>query len=65
MLMTLFATVDQKRRKLGDKLLAVATYNEFVLWAQTQLGQQEVAARNSALSRLSASLLNFLNSITT
>ena len=36
--------MDQKRRKLGDKLLAVMTYNEFVLWAQTQLGQQEVAA---------------------
>lgn len=43
-----YATVrhqmDQKRRKLGDKLLAVMTFNEFVLWAQTQLGQQAVAA---------------------
>lgn len=36
--------MEQKRRKLSDKLLAVMTYNEFVLWAQTQLGQQEVAA---------------------
>ena len=36
--------MEQKRRKLNDKLLAVMTYNEFVLWAQTQLGQQEVAA---------------------
>jgi hypothetical protein len=36
--------MDQKRRKLNDKLLAVMTFNEFVLWAQTQLGQQEVAA---------------------
>jgi hypothetical protein len=36
--------MDQKRRRLSDKLLAVMTFNEFVLWAQTQLGQQEVAA---------------------
>jgi hypothetical protein len=32
--------MELKRRKLVDKLLAVMTYNEFVLWAQTQLGQQ-------------------------
>lgn len=37
--------MDQKRRRLSDKLLTVMTFNEFVLWAQTQLGQQlEVAA---------------------
>lgn len=36
--------MDQKRRKLGDKLLTVMTFNEFVLWAQTQLGQQSEAA---------------------
>ena len=36
--------MEQKRRKLGDKVLAVMTFNEFVLWSQTQLGQQEVAA---------------------
>jgi len=36
--------MEQKRRKLSDKLLAVMTFNEFVLWAQTQLGQQEVFA---------------------
>jgi len=34
----------QKRRKLSDKLLTVMTFNEFVLWAQTQLGQQGEAA---------------------
>ncbi len=43
-----YATVrhqmDQKRRKLCDKLLKVMTFNEFVLWAQTQLGQQSEAA---------------------
>jgi hypothetical protein len=32
--------MERKRRKLNDKLLAVMTFNEFVLWAQTQLGQQ-------------------------
>lgn len=32
--------MDQKRRRLSDKLLTVMTFNEFVLWAQTQLGQQ-------------------------
>lgn len=32
--------MEQKRRKLNDKLLAVMTFNEFVLFAQTQLGQQ-------------------------
>jgi hypothetical protein len=36
--------MEQKRRKLGDKLLAVMTFTEFVLWAQTQLGDQGVAA---------------------
>jgi hypothetical protein len=36
--------MDQKRRKLTDKLLAVMTFNEFVLWAQTQLGQQAMEA---------------------
>jgi hypothetical protein len=36
--------MEQKRRKLNDKLLAVMTFNEFVLWAQTQLGQQAVTA---------------------
>lgn len=36
--------MDQKRRKLSDKLLSVMTFNEFVLWAQTQLGQQGEAA---------------------
>jgi len=36
--------MEQKRRKLSEKLLKVMTYNEFVLWAQTQLGQQDVAA---------------------
>lgn len=36
--------MEQKRRKLTDKLLAVMTFNKFVLWSQTQLGQQEVAA---------------------
>lgn len=32
--------MEQKRRKLHEKLLSVMTFNEFVLWAQTQLGQQ-------------------------
>jgi hypothetical protein len=32
--------MEQKRRKLSDKLLSVMTFNEFVLFAQTQLGQQ-------------------------
>lgn len=32
--------MEQKRRKLVDKLLAVMTFNEFVLFAQTQLGAQ-------------------------
>lgn len=32
--------MEQKRRKLADKLLAVMTFNEFVLFAQTQLGAQ-------------------------
>lgn len=32
--------MEQKRRKLSNKLLAVMTFNEFVLFAQTQLGQQ-------------------------
>jgi hypothetical protein len=32
--------MDQKRRRLSEKLLTVMTFNEFVLWAQTQLGQQ-------------------------
>jgi hypothetical protein len=36
--------MEQKRRKLSDKLLAVMTFSEFVLFAQTQLGCQEVAA---------------------
>jgi hypothetical protein len=36
--------MEQKRRKLTDKLLAVMTFNEFVLFAQTQLGQQMVGA---------------------
>jgi hypothetical protein len=36
--------MDQKRRRLTDKLLAVMTFNEFVLFAQTQLGQQEALA---------------------
>jgi hypothetical protein len=36
--------MEQKRRKLTDKLLAVMTFNEFVLFAQTQLGQQMVVA---------------------
>lgn len=36
--------MEQKRRKLSEKLLAVMTFNEFVLWAQTQLGQQGRAA---------------------
>jgi hypothetical protein len=36
--------MDQKRRKLTDKLLAVMTFNEFVLGAQTQLGQQAMEA---------------------
>jgi hypothetical protein len=36
--------MDQKRRRLTEKVLAVMTFNEFVLFAQTQLGQQEVAA---------------------
>lgn len=37
--------MEQKRRKLTDKLLAVMTFNEFVLFAQTQLGNQgELAA---------------------
>ena len=36
--------MEQKRRRLGDKLLKVMTFNEFVLWAQTQLGQQERVA---------------------
>lgn len=43
-----FATVkhqmEQKKRKLSEKLLSVMTFNEFVLWAQTQLGQQERTA---------------------
>lgn len=37
--------MEQKRRKLTDKLLAVMTFNEFVLFAQTQLGNQ---GRNAA-----------------
>ena len=41
---TVLHQMEQKRRKLTDKVLAVMTFNEFVLWAQTQLGQQEVAA---------------------
>lgn len=36
--------MEQKRRKLSDKLLAVMTFSEFVLFAQTQLGQQMVVA---------------------
>lgn len=32
--------MEQKRRKLTEKLLAVMTFNEFVLFAQTQLGSQ-------------------------
>jgi hypothetical protein len=36
--------MEKKRRRLNDKLLAVLTFSEFVLWAQTQLGQQERAA---------------------
>lgn len=32
--------MEHKRRKLTDKLLAVMTFSEFVLFAQTQLGQQ-------------------------
>lgn len=37
--------MDQKRRRLSEKLLSVMTFNEFVLWVQTQLGPQvEVAA---------------------
>jgi hypothetical protein len=32
--------MEQKRRKLSEKLLAVMTFSEFVLFAQTQLGQQ-------------------------
>lgn len=32
--------MEQKRRKLTEKLLAVMTFDEFVLFAQTQLGQQ-------------------------
>jgi hypothetical protein len=36
--------MEQKRRKLNDKLLAVMTFNEFVLWAQTQLGHQGAEA---------------------
>jgi hypothetical protein len=36
--------MEKKRRKLGEKLLSVMTFNEFVLWAQTQLGQQERTA---------------------
>lgn len=36
--------MEQKRRKLTDKLLAVMTFNEFVLFAQTQLGSQGEAA---------------------
>lgn len=36
--------MEQKRRKLTDKLLAVMTFSEFVLWAQTQLGQQGMEA---------------------
>ena len=43
-----FATVKyqlaKKKRSLDGKLLAVMTFNEFVLWAQTQLGQQERVA---------------------
>lgn len=41
---TVLHQMEQKRRKLTDKVLAVMTFNEFVLWAQTQLGQQEIAA---------------------
>lgn len=36
--------MDQKRRKLTDKLLAVMTFSEFVLFAQSQLGSQGEAA---------------------
>jgi hypothetical protein len=36
--------MELKRRKLTDKLLAVMTFNEFVLFAQTQLGCQGDAA---------------------
>jgi hypothetical protein len=36
--------MEQKRRKLTDKLLAVMTFNEFVLFAQTQLGPQRSEA---------------------
>lgn len=38
--------MEHKRRKLSEKLLSVMTFSEFVLFAQTQLGQQhgEVAA---------------------
>lgn len=36
--------MEQKRRKLTDKLLAVMTFNEFVLFAQTQLGHQMAVA---------------------
>jgi len=32
--------LSKKKRSLDGKLLAVMTFNEFVLWAQTQLGQQ-------------------------
>ena len=33
--------MEQKRRKLTDKLLSVMTFNEFVLFAQAQLGAQQ------------------------
>jgi hypothetical protein len=33
--------MEQKRRKLTEKLLSVMTFNEFVLFAQTQLGAQQ------------------------
>lgn len=36
--------MEKKRRRLNDKLLAVMTFNEFVLWAQTQLGAQDKVA---------------------
>ena len=36
--------MEQKRRKLTDKLLAVMTFSEFVLFAQTQLGSQALVA---------------------
>lgn len=36
--------MEKKRRKLSEKLLAVMTFNKFVVWAQTQLGQQGTEA---------------------